>query len=700
MDNIRYSVDGGIAHVVFDTPDSKVNVLSAAMLGELAGIVERISSDASIRAVLFRSAKSRIFIAGADIREIENLSDAATASEKAAQGQAILNRVEDLRVPTVALINGVALGGGLEFALACTYRIAALGDGVRIGLPEVMLGIVPGFGGTWRLPARTGLQKGIELIVQGRTIDPVAGFKTGLVDAVAPDSLLLETALEFLKNRGFKKERLPRRRARWTQKLLENTAPGRGLLGNAARKSVLKATRGLYPAPLKAIEVILANYGAPREAALKREARAFGELVAKGGHKNLIHVFYLTERYKKEVWTSEKPVPVASCGILGSGIMGGGIAQLVTSEGIPARMKDVKPDAILLGLRSAQAVYSGAVKKRRMSRAVADARMGLITPTMDYSGFRNLDLVIEAVVEDMGLKKKVFAELDGATSPGAVLASNTSSLSIAEMASTVKDPSRVVGMHFFNPVHKMPLVEVIRGAQTSERAIAVIVDFSRRLKKTPIVVNNSAGFLVNRLLMPFLNEAGYLAEEGVSIEAIDRALLDFGTPMGAFLLMDEIGIDVGAKVAHILEAAFGSRMKACGLLDRMKEKGLLGKKTGKGFYIHTAKKGTLNPETPVTGAKIVPAAEIVARCISVMVNEASYCLAERVTREAADIDIGMILGTGFPPFRGGLMKYADAWGIPAVVETLTRLAGSVSKDRFAPSPLLLEMQKSGRKFYP
>jgi len=699
MSDIRYSVENGVAHVVFDAAESKVNVLSAAVMSELQGIVGRVAADASLKAVLFRSAKPKIFIAGADIREIENLSDAATAAAKAGAGQQILNQIEDLRIPSVALISGVALGGGLEFALACTWRIACFGDSVRIGLPETKLGIIPGFGGTWRLPARTGLQKGIELIVQGRTLEPAAAYKAGLVDALAPENLLLETTLDFLKKMEFSKNRPPRSARNLMQKLLENTAPGRRILAKAAQKSILEATRGHYPAPLKAVDVIVANYGAPRAEALKRETQAFGELVAKGGHKPLIHVFYLMERYKKEAWTAEKPAPVAACGILGSGVMGGGIAQLVSAEGIPARMKDVKTDALLLGLRSAKAVYSGAVKKRRMSRAEADTRMGLIQPTLDYSGFRNLDLVIEAVVEDIGVKKKVFAELDGVTAPEAILASNTSSLPVTEMAAAVKDPSRVVGMHFFNPVHKMPLVEVIRGARTGERAVATIVQFSRRLKKTPIVVKDSAGFLVNRLLMPYLNEAGYLAEEGVPIEAIDRALLDFGMPMGAFILMDEIGIDVGTKVAHVLEAAFGERMKTCGLLDRMKEKGWLGKKSGKGFYVHAGGKMTLNAETPAKSGITVPADEIVSRCISVMVNEAAHCLSEQVTREAADVDIGMILGTGFPPFRGGLLKHADAWGIAKIVETLKRYAESVSPARFAPSPLLLDMQKNGRNFY-
>lgn len=700
MADFSFSVKNHVGILTFDAQDAKVNILSEKALREFAGHLDRIRQDKSLKALFLTSAKKKIFIAGADIKEIQSISNAAEGEKKSLAGHMILSELEDLPIPSVALINGACLGGGLELALACTYRFAGHSEDVKIGLPEVKLGIFPGFGGTFRLPRRTGLQKGIELIVQAKILDGGRALSACVVDGLAADSLLFDTALEFLQKINFQKgkNRIPRQTT--AGKLLEETAPGRALIRKSARKAILDLTRGNYPAPLKALDVILDNWRAPRQEAIDREAREFGKIVADGSYKNLIHVFYLTERYKKEKWTDAPPRPVAQCGVLGAGIMGGGIAQLTSSESLQTRLKDVNPESILLGLRSARKVYVKAVQRRKLLKAEAETRLGYILPTLDYSGFDRCDFVIEAVVENLEVKKKVFAELAAVTRPDAILASNTSSLPVSRMADAVKNPERVGGMHFFNPVDKMPLVEVIRAEKTSEETIASIVEFSRRLKKTPVVVKDSPGFLVNRLLMPYLNEAGFLFEEGESPDRVDRVLLDFGMPMGAFWLLDEIGLDVADKVGHVLHDAFGDRMKPCATLGQMAQKKWLGKKTGRGFFIHEKDKRRLNPELAIPLSKGPRTdEEIVRRCLSVMINEAARCLEDGVVRSAPDVDIAMILGAGFPPFRGGLLHYADALGTSAVLDHLESFRARTASKRFEPAKRLIEMKKSGAKFY-
>lgn len=693
-------LDNNIGLLTFDAEGKKANVLTTALRDELFKVVQELKTS-GFKALLIESAKPGIFIAGADIKEIQNISTVEDGVAKAQSGQVMMDAIEDLPFPTVAIIDGACLGGGLEFSLACTWRFASFDPSVKIGLPEVNLGIIPGFGGTWRLPRVAGLQKGLGFIVQGKVMDSKAAFRGGLVDALHASPLLRAAAIEHLEKTGFKKSRPFAKAADLKNKLLEETPMGKATIASGATKMTLKATKGKYPAPIKAIEVVVANYGASRDAAMKREALEFGKLVKLGQHKLMIQVFNLTERYKKEVWTPAAAPAVNKCAVLGAGVMGGGIAQLVSSASIPVRLKDVSHDALKLGLRSSAAVYKKAVERRKYNKAEAAALQGMITPTLDYSGFKTCDIVIEAVVENMDVKKKVFAELDKVTRPDAILASNTSSLSVTEMATAVQDPGRVVGMHFFNPVDKMPLVEIIRGAKTSDATIAAIVALSRRLRKTPIVVKDAPGFLVNRLLMPYLNEAGYLAQEGYSVEAVDKILLDFGMPMGAFILLDEIGLDVAYKVGKILENAFGARMKAAELSHRLADAKLLGKKSGKGFYVHAGKERALNPELSkfITAAKTPSEQAVIERCLYVMVNEAAFCLEEGVCREPQDVDVAMLYGTGFPPFKSGLLRWADSVGTANIVQSLERLQKEVDAERFRPSRYLADLARQNKPFH-
>lgn len=693
--NLKLKIEDNFAIIEFDQPDSKVNVLSAASMAELQEIISQIRSDQNLKGVCVLSNKHDIFIAGADIKEIENITTVSEAMAKAQGGQKTLNALEELSVPTIALINGACLGGGLELALVCDYRLASFSDKVRIGLPEVKLGIIPGFGGTKRLPRLVGLRKGLELILSGDAISANEALKIGLLDGLVSQSRLFIEGIEFLKKNSRKRKIYHPKLKGLLNKLLDCTYSGQLLLSGQAKKLVLKTTRGQYPAPLAAVEVIRKNYKCSIKHALNREARVFGELAVGEISKNLISVFYLIEKYKKQKWVEVEPRKIGKCAILGAGVMGGGIAQLFSFYRVPVRVKDLNFQALGRALRYAKEVYDYAVKKKKIRPNQAITGMGLISTSTDYSGFFNADLIVEAVVEDMKIKKAVWNEVDAVANPAAVFASNTSCLSVSEMTEGVRNKSRVAGMHFFNPVHRMPLIEVIRAKETNDETIATIVGFSKKIGKTPIVVKDSCGFLVNRILLPYLNEAGFLLDEGVSFERIDETCLKFGMPMGPFTLVDEIGLDVGYRVALILEEHFGPRMKVAQILKEAYNKKWFGKKSGRGFYIHKGKNKIPNKEIyNLVSVKKSDLSEdvILKRMLYRMVNEAALCLQDKVCAEASDIDIGMIMGIGFPPFRGGLMSYADTVGSDKIRADLEEFAKRFSNDRFAPCDYL----KQGR----
>ncbi|MDZ7344027.1 MAG: 3-hydroxyacyl-CoA dehydrogenase NAD-binding domain-containing protein, partial [candidate division KSB1 bacterium] len=471
------------------------------------------------------------------------------------------------------------------------------------------------------------------------------------------------------------------------------------------RRRTLAETKGHYPAPELALDAVEKGFAKDLSEGLKIEAELLGKAIVTPVSKNLIKIFYLTEKIKKDPGVENYTGPIQQfhkIGVLGAGVMGGGIAQLMAHNNLPARMKDVNLAYVAKGMEAAAKIFSEAVKKRRLTPKEMQNKMALISGTADYSGFKNVDLVIEAIVEKMDIKKQVFAEIDNIVPAHCILASNTSSLSITEMAQATKRPEKFAGLHFFNPVHRMPLIEVIRGASTSDATVASLVAFAKKIGKTPIVVKDSPGFLVNRILGIYLAEAGRLLAEGATIEQVDTALLDFGMPMGPFHLLDEIGIDVAAKVSHILAEAFGARMAGDGFLDKIAESGRLGKKSGKGFYIYEGKNKKIDPAiygfVGKAGKFEQTAAEIQDRCVLPMINEAARCLAEGLVRQPEDVDAGMIFGTGFPPFRGGLLRYADARGLDNIVGKLETLAGKYG-ERFKPAEKLVEMQQSGKKFY-
>jgi 3-hydroxyacyl-CoA dehydrogenase / enoyl-CoA hydratase / 3-hydroxybutyryl-CoA epimerase len=699
----------GVAWLVFDRPDSKVNLLTSGVMRRLDALLDDIEQAAHAgraRALVVRSGKPGTFIAGADVGEIEAITDPAEGEAAAREGQRVFRRVELLEIPTVAAVDGLCLGGGTELILACGHRLASTRSETRIGLPEVRLGILPGFGGTTRLPRLIGLQEALGLILTGRNVDARKAQRIGLIDEAVPVQMLYEraraVALEAADGAG-----RPRRRKRpLPKRVLDDTVPGRKLVLAQARKRVLKETRGHYPAPLAALDTIERSLGASLDEAFAHEARALGELIVTDVSKNLVHVFHLMEAAKKAAPPGATARPVERAGVVGAGVMGGGIAQLLASRDILVRLKDIRADAIAQGLAHAGKVFDRAVEKRRLSRREAQAFMNHIAPTLDYSGFGSTQLVIEAVVERMDVKKNVLAEVEARVPEGCVLATNTSSLSVSEMQAVLSRPEDFCGMHFFNPVERMPLVEVIRGQLSSDDAIATVFALARRLDKTPIIVNDGPGFLVNRVLAPYLNEAGFLLTEGAAIEDVDRALLDFGMPMGPLRLLDEIGLDVARHAATVMHDAFGERMAPAPALAALASTKLLGRKGGRGFYTYeNDKQKSVNEQIYAQLAPAVAperrrldADEIRDRCVLAMVNEAARVLEDGIVTSAGDVDLGMITGTGFPPFRGGLLRWADARGLPAVLSRLEALAYDVG-DRFEPAPRIRELATANRGFY-
>ena len=714
----------GVANLVFDLPNEKINKLSSLVLLELQKALNVISGNKAIRILIITSEKKDIFIAGADINEIKDLRQVQEAYEKVFLGQEIIGKIAELKIPTIAVINGACLGGGLELALACKYRVGVINQKTQLGLPEVNLGIIPGFGGTQRLPRLVGLEQSLKIILSGKAINCEKSFKIGLVDDIIREEFLEEKLGHFVTeiiNNGEQNCYLLKRRNR-TKKLFifENLLFKKYLIFHFAKKDLIAKTKGFYPAPIKALEVIRKSYGLTySKRGYKIELDAFCQLAVSDISKNLIDIFFTNEDLKKDDGVEgrckeiveDKMNFVQSAAVLGAGIMGGGIAWLFANKNINIRIKDISQNAITIGYNQVLKIFNQLKKIRKITQQELDIKIAKITSGLDYSGFTRNDFVVEAVVENIEIKKSVLKETEKHLTKEAIIVSNTSSLSISKMGQVLENPERFAGMHFFNPVNRMPLVEIIKGEKTSDETIAKVVKLSKRLGKTPIVVKDVAGFLVNRILLPFMNEAAYLLQEGADIERIDHIMANYGMPMGPFILADVVGIDVGYKVAKSLEEAYGSRMKVAAILEEMhKDKNLLGKKSKKGFYNYAFKEKEyrINPEIQQLLTKIrqensiktyyIKDKKIIDRCILTMVNEAAKCLEEGVVANAKYLDMAMIMGAGFPAFRGGVLKYADRQGIKKIVDKLQVFEKEIG-ERFKVSELLLDMARSNKKFY-
>jgi 3-hydroxyacyl-CoA dehydrogenase/enoyl-CoA hydratase/3-hydroxybutyryl-CoA epimerase len=691
----RIEREGDLAILWFDLPGEKVNKFSSTVMMEFARLVDDMERATDIKRIIIASGKPSIFIAGADVSEFAKATTPEQAREYTRFGQQTFHRFSKLSQVKVAAINGACLGGGCEIAISCDWRVMSDSPKATIGLPETKLGIFPAWGGTTKLPRLIGLPAALDIILKGSSLDGRRAKKIGLVDDVVAGAILLDVAKQFTK-RGNRQD-LTR-----TKFYLEGNPIARSFIFSRARKAVMADTHGHYPAPLKAIEVMEAGMSGGVEVGLQREVEEVAPLIMGDVAKNLVRLFFMMEESKKDR-IAAKPREVASVGILGAGVMGGGIAYVVADKtDAAARMRDINWNALAGGLKAAARIWRKKVERRRMSRGEMQRKISRITTTTDWTGFQHVDLVIEAVVENLDVKRKVLAEFEAIAKDGAIFASNTSTLPITEIAANAKHPDRVVGMHFFNPVDRMPLVEVIRGAKTSDVSVATVANFARKLGKTVVVCNDGPGFVVNRVLGPYMNESGFILEEGNTIESIDAAMVDFGMPMGPMALLDEVGIDVAAKVAGILRDRFAGRIQQSRVVETLYADHRLGKKGGKGLYLYeNGKRKDPDPAVykllGVAAPHPVNAKEAVDRMVFSMINEAAMILDEKIVGSAAELDLAMIMGTGFPPFRGGLFRYADAVGLPDIVARLEEFASRLGP-RFTPSAPLRRRAEGGGKF--
>ena len=701
----------GVAWITFDDPERKVNVLTEQILTRLdeqLREVRNLALQSEVHVVVLLSGKSGFF-AGADLAVIEALEDPAEGAEGSRFGQRIFRSLREVGVPTVAAIHGICLGGGLEMALACSHHVASDASSTKMGLPEVLLGILPAWGGTTRLPRLIGVQASLDLMLSGRQVSSSAARRMGLVDEVVPADLFRDKVTAFAAAAAASPSKRSSARRPLRKRLMDDNGLGRRAVLAIAKKRVMAQTGGHYPAPLKILEVVGRSANKRIGKALEIEARAAGELVATPVSKNLIHVFHLRDEARKGTGVDDETVEpgrVEYLAVLGAGVMGGGIAQLAAYRGVHVRMKDIRHEAVASGLQHARKLFTGLVKRRKLRRREADQRMTLISGGLGYDGFARQDLVVEAVVEKMDIKRIVLREIEDAVRRGCILATNTSSLSVDEMASSLARPENFVGMHFFNPVHRMPLVEVVRGARSSDHAVATTYALALTLGKVPVVTNDGPGFLVNRILGPYMNEAGFLLANGASIEAVDRAARKFGMPMGPLRLVDEVGIDISRHAGQSLYEALGDRLTPSAPLVALADSGRLGKKGGLGFYRYeNGKEKGSDPEIYAVLSRAVPKVratlgerEIRGRLGLAMVNEAARVLEEGIVQRASDVDLGMIMGTGFPPFRGGLLRFADTIHTRTILSRLEELEERHGA-RFAPAELIRRLARENRGFY-
>jgi len=700
MSAFTLKIENKIATLMFDMPDSNVNLLSIKVMKELELILDELKDSNKIDVLLFKSAKKDVFIAGADISEIESLNDKEKSYELVRNGQIILSKIALLPFFTIAVIDGACLGGGFELALNCNYRIATQNDKTKIGLPEVNLGVLPGFGGTQNLKYLIGKQKSLELILGAKIINGKKAQRLKMVDACVPNGYLDFKLDSFIMAILDSKERAKIDAKRYKENLLERFAPA--LIYHFAFKEVIKRTNGNYPAPLEVIELFKQTDKLPINEALSLEAYAFARLCVTEVSKNLISLFYASEKLKHDKFVDKtiEPLEINSTSVIGSGTMGGGIVWLFSKIDKAVRLKARSYDSVASSFKSISSAYKAIVKRRRLTQREVDLKMGHISYTTQYNGFNNIDLVIEAVVENEDTKKSVYKDLEAVVRDNCIIASNTSSLSISMLGEDMDKPERFIGMHFFNPVPRMPLVEIIAGKKTSDETIATVVKLARDAGKTAILVGDCAGFLVNRILLPYINECARLFEEGGGIEQIDKTIEEFGMPMGPFTLADEVGLDVGYKVSKVLEDAYGERMQVAPILQKMLDMNLLGKKNKQGFYIHESKEKSVNEQLNSMHYhnREFEKSEIIDRAILVMINEAARALEESIVKDASQLDMAMIMGTGFPPFRGGLLKYADSLGIEKVYLSLLHLQEKCG-DRFEPAELIKSMAHNKESFY-
>lgn len=702
-------LEDGIVELKFDLEGESVNKFNQITLSELREAVDAIKADSSVKAVILTSGKD-VFIVGADITEF--LENFQRPEEELVAANLEANKIfcdfEDLNVPTIAAINGIALGGGLEMCLAADLRV--MSSTAKIGLPEVKLGIYPGFGGTVRLPRLIGSDNAIEWIASGKENRADEALKVRAVDAVVTPEALKDAAIDMAKRAisgelDYKARRQPK-----LEKLQLNTIE-QMMAFESAKGFVAGKAGPNYPAPLEAIKSIQKAANADRQKALEIEAAGFAKLAKTSVAASLIGLFLNDQLLKKKAKQYDKVArPVNMAAVLGAGIMGGGIAYQSALKGTPILMKDIREEAIQLGLNEASKLLGRRVEKGRLTSAKMATALNAIRPTMSYGDFSEVDLVVEAVVENPKVKQSVLAEVEGVVKEDAVIASNTSTISISLLAKALKHPERFCGMHFFNPVHMMPLVEVIRGEKTSEETIATTVAYAKKMGKSPIVVNDCPGFLVNRVLFPYFGGFARVMSAGVDFVRVDKIMEKFGWPMGPAYLMDVVGMDTGHHGRDVMAEGFPDRMKDDGktAIDAMYEANRLGQKNGKGFYAYEPdKRGkpkkVVDPQAYevlkpiVTAQKELTDEDIINYMMIPLCMETVRCLEDGIVETAAEADMGLIYGIGFPPFRGGALRYIDSIGVAEFVALADKYADL--GPLYHPTEKLREMAKNGQKFF-
>jgi 3-hydroxyacyl-CoA dehydrogenase/enoyl-CoA hydratase/3-hydroxybutyryl-CoA epimerase len=701
-------IEDGVGVATLDLPGESVNKFSRAVKDEFVATLAALQEDPSVRAIVIISGKPENFVAGADIEEFVALRTSEEATRLSRDGQIMIERVAASPKPVVAAIHGACLGGGLELVLACHYRVATDHPRTVLAAPEVQLGIIPGAGGCNRLPRVVGVRAALDMILTGKNIRAARALKLGLVDELVPRAILRAVAVAAAKRLAQQaswRRPGPRGLVAW---LLDRTAPGQALVLRRARAMTLRQTGGHYPAPLAALDAVRFSLANGLERGLPYEAELFGRMAVTDVSRRLVEVFFATTALKKDAGVrspAPKPRQVGRLGILGAGFMGSGIAATAAAQAlVPVRLKDADLSRVGAGLRAAADIIQERVRRRTITRREGARQLALISGGADYAVFHKTDLAIEAVFEDLEVKRTVLREVEAVAAPECVFASNTSTIPISRIAEASSRPEKVIGMHFFSPVPRMPLLEVIVGERTAPETTVTAVAFGRRMGKTVIVVQDRPGFFVNRILSPYINEAGHLLAEGVPIETVDRAMTTWGFPVGPVTLLDEVGLDVAAKAGGVMEEALGQRLRPKIDLGAMVKDQRLGRKNGRGFFLYRrGRKAGVDPTAyTVLGLSPgeAPAAEPVAeRLAFAMLNEAARALEEEVVRLPRDGDIGAIFGIGFPPFRGGPFRALDAIGARAVVQTLERLAAAHG-DRFLPAASLVEQARSGGRFYP
>ncbi|MCI0681214.1 MAG: 3-hydroxyacyl-CoA dehydrogenase NAD-binding domain-containing protein [Gemmataceae bacterium] len=703
---LRLDVADRLAVITFDQPGSKANTLGLAVLGEFEQVVGQLDKMSGLDGVVLQSGKPGMFIAGADLRELATVRDEATSRMLVKRGLDMIGRLEQLPCPTVALVDGACMGGGLEVALAFDYRLAGSNPKTELGLPEVKVGLIPGWGGTQRLTRLIGPSQAAELICAGEAVNPRRARELGLVfDAVPSDKLLDEAKRLIAWSRQSGDWREARRRKQQPVGLSEDQL---AFTYGVARAQVLAKTKGQFPAPIAALDAIVMGCNLPLDDALKAESDLFVPLVGSLISRNLIAVFFMNQRLAKDTGVADatlQPKQLQRVGVIGAGIMGAGIAGAHIRRGAPALMLDVAQPALDKGVAAIHKSLQGRVEIGRMTPAELLKALSLLNTTQNLGMLSDRDLVIEAVVENEAVKTKLYRDLHAIVADDAILASNTSTISITRMAQAWKNPAQFAGLHFFNPVDRMQLVEVIRGEQTSDQTVVTLVAHAKRVGKSPIVVRDCPGFLVNRILFPYMNEAYALLEEGASPRDLDRAATEFGMPMGPITLSDVVGLDTALYAGMVVNTAFAGRSKSTRIVGELVKAGRLGQKSGAGFYSYA--KGSRGIDDPAlagflekcrSGQRGFTEEELTDRMFLPMLVEASLVLMENIVRDPADVDLGLILGIGFPAFRGGLLRWADSEGLDTILQRLAKYE-PLGK-RFAATPQMKQLAQAGKGFYP